>query len=400
MQPPAEFPETASVPSSTPAHRPAPHEPGRLTRLLVLLVILAIALGSPTFVERIQYALTRGQLLARSDLARETLVGYSGTSEAFRLASESIAPSVVDVMTVQEIEPERGTIDEWSSLSIPREVDGQGSGVIVDDAGYILTNYHVIARSSRVDVKLSDGRTVQNVQIVGVDPPTDLAVLKIEARALTAAPWGKSEDLEVGDWVVAIGSPYGLQRSVTAGIVSAKRRRNVGIGGYQEFLQTDAAVNPGNSGGPLVDLRGQVVGINTAILGQSFQGISFAIPSELARDIYERLRAEGKVARGWLGVQPRALTPELAEKLGLEATTGAVVVDVVPGAPADKIGIEPGDVIVRWNDQPVHDPAELRSLIAATAIGSQATIEVIRDGERKTMELEVIARPSTLETER
>lgn len=398
MQPLSEYPEP--VRPAPPVVRPMPAEPGRITRLIILLAILAISLAAPNIVERIQYALTRGQLQARSDLARETLVGYSGTSEAFRLASESIAPSVVDIMTVQELDEAKDNIDEWSALTIPHEVDGQGSGVIVDAGGYILTNYHVIARSSRIDVKMSDGHTIQNVEIVGVDPPTDLAVLKIHESGLTAAPWGESEELEVGDWVVAIGSPYGLQRSVTAGIVSAKRRRNVGQGGYQEFLQTDAAVNPGNSGGPLVNLRGEIVGINTAILGHSYQGISFAIPSEFARDIYQRLRAEGQVARGWLGVQPRSLTPELIEKLGLEDATGAVVVDVVPGAPADKIGIEPGDVIVRWNEQPVLDPAELRTLIAGTEIGSRATIEVIRDGEQMTMELEVIARPSTLASER
>jgi serine protease Do len=366
-----------------------------MTRLIVLLIVLAVALAVPNMVERIQYALTRGELQARSDLARETLVGYSGTSEAFRLVSESIAPSVVDIVTVQEVELDRDGLDEWTVFSGPHELDGQGSGVIVDEAGYILTNYHVIARASRIDIKLSDGRTVPNVEVVGIDPPTDLAVLKINEGRLTAAPWGESEELEVGDWVIAIGSPYGLQRSVTAGIVSAKRRRNVGHGDYQEFLQTDAAVNPGNSGGPLVNLRGQIVGINTAILGSAFQGISFAIPSEMAHGIYDRLRADGKVARGWLGVQPQTVSQELADQLNLESLEGAVVVDVVPGAPAAKAGIESGDVIVRWNDQPVLDPADLRLQVAQTEIGSRATVEVVRDGEHRTFELDVVARPST-----
>lgn len=364
------------------------------------MFVLAVALAVPQMVERIQYALTRGELRARSDLARETLVGYSGTSEAFRLVSDRIAPSVVDIVTVQDVEEGRNHIDEWTSFADPHEIEGQGSGVIADEAGYILTNYHVIARSSRIDVKLSDGRVIGNVEIVGVDPPTDLAVLKVPRGSLTAATWGKSEELEVGDWVVAIGSPYGLQRSVTAGIVSAKRRRNVGRGGYQEFLQTDAAVNPGNSGGPLVNLRGEVVGINTAILGSTYQGISFAIPSELAREIYDRLRAEGKVERGWLGVQPQAITQELADQLGLDSLAGAIVIDVVPGAPAEKVGIESGDVILSWNGQPVLDPADLRLQIAQTEIGSRATVEIWRDGERKTFELDVIARPNTLGVER
>jgi len=370
-------------------------EPTRMTRLIVLLIVLAVAWAVPNLVERIQYALTRGELQARSDLARETLVGYSGTSEAFRLVSESIAPSVVDIVTVQEVEVDREGLDEWTVYSGPHELDGQGSGVIIDEAGYILTNYHVIARASRIDIKLSDGRTVPNVEVVGIDPPTDLAVLKINEGGLTAAPWGESEELEVGDWVIAIGSPYGLQRSVTAGIISAKRRRNVGHGDYQEFLQTDAAVNPGNSGGPLVNLRGQVVGINTAILGSAFQGISFAIPSEMAHGIYDRLRADGKVARGWLGVQPQKISQELADQLGLESLAGAIVVDVVPGAPAAKAGIESGDVIVRWNDQPVLDPADLRLQVAQTEIGSRATVEVVRDGEHQVLELDVVARPST-----
>lgn len=393
MLPQSEFQEPSY--QALPPRRPVPPEPNRMTRLIVLLIVLAVALAVPNMVERIQYALTRGELQARSDLARETLVGYSGTSEAFRLVSESIAPSVVDIVTVQEVELDRDGLDEWTVFSGPHELDGQGSGVIVDEAGYILTNYHVIARASRIDIKLSDGRTVPNVEVVGIDPPTDLAVLKINEGGLTAAPWGESEELEVGDWVIAIGSPYGLQRSVTAGIVSAKRRRNVGHGDYQEFLQTDAAVNPGNSGGPLVNLRGQIVGINTAILGSAYQGISFAIPSEMAHGIYDRLRADGKVARGWLGVQPQTVSQELADQLNLESLAGAVVVDVVPGAPAAKAGIESGDVIVRWNDQPVLDPADLRLQVAQTEIGSRATVEVVRDGEHRTFELDVVARPST-----
>ena len=189
--------------------------------------------------------------------------------------------------------------------------------MIVDAEGYIITNYHVVDRASEVNVELSDG-SKHRAQVVGIDPATDLAVLKIGAANLTAAPWGKSSDLEVGDPVLAIGNPFGLARTVTAGILSATGRHAVVENvNYQDFLQTDAAVNPGNSGGPLVNMKGQVVGINTAIVGPTYQGISFAIPSDMVHQVYDQLIRSGKVARGWLGVSMRELTPEESEKLGV-----------------------------------------------------------------------------------
>ncbi len=202
-----------------------------------------------------------------------------------------------------------------------REQD-QGSGVIVDAEGYIITNYHVVDRASEVNVELSDGSKHQ-AQVVGTDPATDLAVLKIGAANLTAAPWGKSSDLEVGDPVLAIGNPFGLARTVTAGILSATGRHAVVENvNYQDFLQTDAAVNPGNSGGPLVNMKGQIVGINTAIVGPTYQGISFAIPSDMVQQVYDQLIKSGKVARGWLGVSMKELPPEEAEKLGVQRRPG------------------------------------------------------------------------------
>lgn len=373
-----------------------PPQSNRRGVLLFVLGALIVALAVPLLAERIQYAITRGEQRAKADVARAQLVDLAGTSEAFRLVAQAVGPSVVHINTVVVDGGGRRGFDDWSNFFGPRQVTGQGSGVIVDDDGYIITNNHVIERATEIRVQLSDGRTVTNARIVGTDPPTDLAVLKIDATNLVSAPWGDSEDLEVGDWVLAVGNPYGLDRTVTAGIVSAKRRRQLGATAYQDFLQTDAAVNPGNSGGPLVNLAGQVVGINTAILGRSFQGISFAIPSDLARDVYERLKESGRVERGWLGVRLQELTPELAEQLGLTAARGALVVDVIPNAPAAEAGIQQGDVVVQWNGEPVGDPTDLGLMVARTPIGSTAQAVIVRGGEEITVEVDVTERPANL----
>lgn len=370
-----------------------PPRPGRTGRLLIVLAVLIVALAVPVLAERIQYAITRGEERAKADVAREQLADLGSTTEAFRLVAQLVGPSVVHIDTIQVVSPRAGLMDDGSNFFGQHQMTGQGSGVIVDETGYILTNNHVIANASQLRVHLSDGRAVDDVQIVGTDPPTDLAVLKINASNLRAATWGDSNQLEVGDWVLAVGNPYGLDRSVTAGIVSAKRRRQVGSSAYQDFLQTDAAVNPGNSGGPLVNLGGEVVGINTAIVGRSFQGISFAIPSDVARDVYERIRESGAVARGWLGVRLQELTPELVEQLMLPLGRGALVAEVVPRGPAAEAGIEQGDVIVRWNGEEVADPIDLGLIVARTEIGSVAEVVVMRGGEEVTLEVSVGARP-------
>jgi len=278
----------------------------------------------------------------------------------------------------------RGPHDELSFLfGLPGQyrAEGQGSGVVIDESGYVLTNNHVVAGAERVDVKLSDGQLMRDVKVVGTDPLTDIAVLKVDAGGLTAAQWGDSDELSVGDPVLAIGSPFGLDQTVTAGIVSAKGRRGVVEDlSYQDFLQTDAALNPGNSGGPLVDMSGKVVGINTAIFGQRYQGISFAIPSQIARNVYEQLLAKGAVSRGWLGVAMQELDEKLARQLGLESTEGALVAGVVPGSPAEKAGIEPGDVIVRWNDEEITCRGDLGLAVGGTRPGSQAKVVLMREG--------------------
>jgi len=245
-------------------------------------------------------------------------------------------------------------------------------------------------------VRLSDGREIREVTIIGADAATDLAVLKIDADSLIPAVWGDSDQVQVGDWVLAIGNPYGLDRTVTAGIISAKGRHGIGQNLYQDFLQTDAAVNPGNSGGPLVNLAGEIVGINTAIVGEAYQGISFAIPSRMAREVFDQLRKSGSVARGWLGVQPQDLTPELADQLGVRGTTGAVIARVVPDSPADQAGLKDGDVIIKWDGAPVRDASDLTLKVAGTAIHTSVTALIIRGREEQKVEIKVGTRPTQL----
>jgi serine protease Do len=277
--------------------------------------------------------------------------------------------------------------------------DGQGSGVIVDKAGYIVTNSHVVQGTDRVIVRLSD-RRVFDATVVGDDILTDLALLKIDADKLIAAEWGDSDKLEVGDLVWALGSPYGLDRSLTFGIVSAKSRRSgnyISRSPYQEYLQTDAAVNPGNSGGPLVNIEGQVVGINAAIFGDSYRGISFAIPSALVREKTDELRTKGRVERAWLGIEPRDVPEEIRAAYKLALGEGVYVYKVEDDAPAGRVGIRRGDVILKWNDHPATDPTLLSRAIAATKVGSTAKLVLVRrngeDNEKVALDVQVEQRP-------
>ena len=386
----------------TPPHRPAslgsaaPQPASRLPWLLFLLLLAIAVLVLPYVAEQIQFAITRGRARAEAEIARVQLAEFPEHVSRYRIVAKAIEPSVVGIETSRPIGPARE--DELSRLfgdRFPRyRAEGKGSGVIVDEQGYIITNFHVIDKASDVTVKLSDGRTVRNVKVVGVDPLSDIAVLKVQTHGLVAAPWGDSERLEVGDPVLAVGSPFGLAQTVTAGIVSAKGRRGVVQDiNYEDFLQTDAAVNPGNSGGPLVNLKGEVVGINTAIYGPAYLGISFAIPSQIARDVYQKLRDTGTVARGWLGVALQSLDDDLAERFALEGTSGALVTAILPNSPAAEAGIRMGDVIVAWNGSPVADPAALSFAVAGTRIGSKATVALIRDGKRVELTLTVAERP-------
>lgn len=365
----------------------------RFPLLAILLLLLMVLLIVPYLAEQIPYGIERGRQRAKAEVARELLSQIPTPESRFPWVAKAVSPSVVGVKTVRAGGAGR---DEWSAFFPPHRFreEGLGSGVVVDPSGYIVTNFHVIDQANAVAVHLSDGRVINDVQIVGADPVNDLAVLKINASDLSAAEWGDSDELEVGESVVAIGNPFGLVHTVTAGIVSAKQRRaETNEGGFQEFLQTDAALNPGNSGGPLVDMQGRVIGINTAIFGDVYQGISFAIPSNVAQDIYGKLKENRRIVRGWLGVRMTNLTDELARELGLETTEGALVVEVVAESPAEAAGLEPGDVILRWNDLPIEDPPALSIAVARTEVGTQAEVEILRDGARQTITVEVEERP-------
>jgi serine protease Do len=400
-----DYPEPDPRPEPQPAPRSAPDQPAhrydlhqlRLTRLLWVLAILLILLVGPWVIQRFVYSYTYAREQARVQAATEGLgeLDLTALGTASRLVAQKVGPSVVSIRTIQIIDNYQAS-DEWAFL-LPhhrREARGEGSGVIVDQSGYIVTNAHVVSGASQISVQLADGRSMPG-EVVGADVLTDIAVVKIEAdNKLVPAPWGESEEVEVGDLVWALGSPYGLERTVTFGIVSAKGRRGVTESVYQDFLQTDAAVNPGNSGGPLVNIEGEVIGINTAIVGSAYQGISFAIPSSIALKVYERIKETGRVARGWLGVALRELTPELAKKLNLETTKGVIVAGVVPDSPAEEAGLQVGDVIVAWDDQPTPDPITLSRLVAGTKIDSTAHITILRDGKKSSLQVHVGERPA------
>jgi serine protease Do len=363
-----------------------------------LLTLLAAQYLVPYLLERYQFAITRGRQRAEYETATEAMGGLplSTLSKSCRLVSHRVAPSVVhiDVGPIRRVAT--GVEDPSDRHGRGLVTPGQGSGVIIDPEGFIVTNHHVVADASDIQVALSDGR-VYSAQIIGVDPPSDLAVLKIEATDLVAADWGDSGDMEVGELVWAVGSPFGLQRTVTFGILSGKHRSGMTNGTYQDYLQTDAAVNPGNSGGPLVDAEGRIVGINTAILGDVYQGISFAIPSRLAQDVCARLRRDGQVARGWLGVRLRDISLADVRQLGLDGPDGAMIAEVIrlPGtpSPAHDVGLRARDVVLSWNGEPIQRTADLMHQVAMTEIGSQAAIEVAREGERLQFQLTVAERP-------
>ena len=264
------------------------------------------------------------------------------------------------------------------------ELKGLGTGMIIDGQGHILTNNHVVAGATKINVLLADGKSYPG-KVVGTDPKTDLAVIQISAdEKLPTVTFGDSDKIAVGDWVVAIGHPRGLDETVTQGIISAKHRSGVlNPTSYQDYLQTDAAINPGNSGGPLLNLEGQVIGVNAAIATESggFEGIGFAIPSNMAVHVAKALIANGKVSRGWLGVSIGNPTPEQMTALNLQNNKGALITDVAPGSPAQKAGLEKNDLVVQYQGQPIADSASLQSRVADTAIGTDASMEVMRDGK-------------------
>ena len=285
---------------------------------------------------------------------------------------------------------------------VMRETQAMGSGVIVDaQNGTVITNNHVIEHADLIEVTLFDKRRFK-AKLIGRDPLTDIAVLKITADNLVAVPMGDSSKSEVGDFVLAIGNPFGLGQTVTSGIVSAVGRGDLGIEGVEDFIQTDAAINPGNSGGALVDLRGRLIGINTAILAPSGGnvGVGFAVPVNMARTVSEQLIRYGKIERGWIGVGGQDITPEIARGLHTALTEGAVVAEVEPGAPAALAGVQPGDVIVSINGAAVRSWQQCTNQIGLTRVGDQLTLAIDRQGQRVTIPVKVAPRPAQRRTGR
>ena len=331
--------------------------------------------------------------------------------EALRAVAKRVKPAVVAVGVSQTVEAPMVPFgsDEFLRRFFGVEPDergrggstrrferqGLGSGVVVDADGYILTNNHVVAEADQISVRLADGRDFK-ARVIGTDPATDIAVIHIKADHLPVAQLGNSDKVEVGDLALAIGSPFGLEQTVTMGIISATGRAGMGITDYEYFLQTDAAINPGNSGGPLVNLRGQVIGVNTAIASRSggYMGVGFSVPINLASEVMKRIRQTGKVVRGWLGVGIQPLTPELAQSMKLKADEGVVISQVFGGGPAAKAGLKAGDVVLEYNGKPVKASYDLQSAVAWTAPGTSATLTIVRDGKRMTLKVEVEERPS------
>ena len=323
--------------------------------------------------------------------------------ESFIQVAKSIKPAVVNISTLSKTQKTRGgfhffknkfPFDSFENfledLFKPQKymVESLGSGVIFSPKGYILTNHHVVENAEHLVVQLFDNQRFEGT-LIGADKKTDLAVIRINSfRSLPQAPLGNSDNLQVGQWVIAIGNPYGLDRTVTVGVVSAKGRSDIGITTYENFIQTDASINPGNSGGPLLDREGNIIGINTAIIGQG-TGIGFAIPINMAKLISEKLIKNGKVERGWLGVGIQPLTPELAKTFNTNSQKGVLVNKVIPESPAYKGGLKPGDIVVEFDSSAVTSPRKLQKMVAFVKIGKIVEIEVLRNGEMKTIKIKV-----------
>ena len=363
------------------------------------------------FCSAVQQRLIAALVLLAMTLSAVQSARAAATPESFADLAESLLPAVVNISTTQTLGDrlERGPeIPEFppgspfeeffrdffdrrgQGPSVPqRRATSLGSGFIIDSAGHVVTNYHVIEGADEITVILQDDTNL-DAELVGWDDKTDLAVLKVETdRSLPSVQWGDSNQMRVGDWVLAIGNPFGLGGTVTAGIISA-RARDINAGPYDDFIQTDASINRGNSGGPMFDLNGEVIGVNTAIFSPSggSVGIGFAIPSSLASSVVEQLVEFGRTRRGWLGVRIQTVSDEIAESLDLETTSGALVASVTPGGPAADAGIEPGDVIIRFDGQDVDEMRRLPRLVADTAVNKEVDVTLWRRGE--TLDVRVI----------
>jgi serine protease Do len=358
----------------------------------------------------------KGIRLGSSEDVPEELLDLHNTSRAFVMIAKMVRPVVVTISSERVIKNVPGFhrnlpsspfedffgedfFEKFFRTPTPEgelRQRGLGSGVIVSSDGYVVTNYHVVSGAEKIRVTLSDERKF-DAEIVGTDPQTDVAVIKVDAGDLPVARFGSSRDMEVGEWVLAVGSPFSeqLEQTVTAGIVSAKGRSNVGLAEYEDFIQTDAAINPGNSGGALVNLKGEVIGINTAILSRSggYQGVGFAIPMDMVKKVMKDLLDKGKVVRGWMGVIIQNIDETMAQALGLDEAAGVVVSEVTKGSPADKGGLKQGDIILEFEGEKVDDTVGLRNMVVETNPGTEVEVSILRNGKAKRIKLELAELP-------
>ncbi len=371
-----------------------------LSLMVVLVLLIAVRLIVPSLVESVRYGWYRGQLRAEYEMSGERLkhVSLDSLADVSQMVSQRVGPSVVHINLLQGAE-DQSPMQKILMHQTPKHfIEGQGSGFVVDKAGYILTNHHVVDGVGKIDVTTSDGRRLE-AEVVGVDPPTDLALLKVDATDLMPIRWGNSEQIVVGSPVWAVGSPFGLQQTVTFGIISGKHRvdlhgtryeSSVRAGtAYGDLMQSDVALNPGNSGGPLVNSMGDVIGVNAAILGETYRGISFSIPSKVAMRVAQQLVKAGEVARGWLGVSMRDLEDEQRFNSEGRAQAGVLVIGFprTGDSPAHDAGIEIGDVILSFNGKPVMNQTELMGFIGEADAGTVVPIEVRRSGDTLAMQV-------------
>jgi serine protease Do len=372
-----------------------------LVRLLVLAVLGGAVMTLSPPAQAVDNDATQKEMesLYRESKARAAIVKRIG-SAVVHIAVEKTVKS-----GSKEDQPDPFDEEYFRRFFGPRLPPGRefkqralGSGTIVDSKnGYILTNNHVVADSDKLSVKLPDGRTF-DAKVVGTDPATDLAVIKIEGKDLPQGKLGNSDEMEVGESVIAIGNPFGLEQTVTLGIVSAKGRSSVGLTAYEDFIQTDASINPGNSGGPLMNLKGEVVGVNTAIFSRSGgnMGIGFSIPINQARSVMDSLIKFGKVTRGFLGVVIQDITPDIGSALGVPAGEGVLVANVGPNTPAGKSGVKQSDIIVTFNGKPVKSVNALRNSVASIAPGTAVPAEVLREGKRMKLTIKIEEQPADM----
>jgi serine protease DegQ len=344
---------------------------------------------------------SRGMRVTSSPIAMLEAPANSTPAQAsYRDAAKRAMPSVVNIFTTKGArQPKTPFMDDplFRRFFGDQQEERQfslGSGVVISPQGYVLTNNHVIETADEIEVALADGRKAV-AKLVGADPETDLAVVKIDMQNLPAITLGHADQTKVGDVVLAIGNPFGVGQTVTMGIVSALGRNHLGINTFENFIQTDAAINPGNSGGALIDANGNLLGINTAIYSRSggSLGIGFAIPVSTVKTVMESIITTGQVVRGWIGVEPQDITPELAESFGLSKKSGAIIAGVLKGGPADKAGIRPGDILIAVGGKPVTDTSDMLNLIADLTPGNKAKITVLRKSQETSIEVVIGKRP-------